>query len=152
MYSVFSVQQTGDYQVFKVEINNDNSRDIETSVEPTGNTMKLIGNTMESIGNTMKPIGNTMEPIRNTMKPIGNTMEPIMNTMEPIMNTMEPIGNTLEDMRTSKDQRLKYTDESGMFKCPQCGKGYGCKRHLTRHMKRHSGAKPHKCEFCSMGK
>ena len=124
MHSVFSVQQTGDYQVFKVDINNDNSRDIETSMEP--------------IGNTIKPIGNTMEPIGNTMKPIGNTME--------------PIGNTLEDMRISKNQRLEFTDESGMFKCPLCGKGYGCKRHLTRHMKRHSGAKPHKCEFCSMGK
>jgi uncharacterized Zn-finger protein len=34
------------------------------------------------------------------------------------------------------------------FKCDQCGKDFGFKHHLTRHLLKHNGEKPHVCEFC----
>lgn len=34
------------------------------------------------------------------------------------------------------------------FKCSICAKSFGLKSNLTRHMRTHSGAKPHGCAIC----
>ncbi|NWV24329.1 ZN467 protein, partial [Origma solitaria] len=34
------------------------------------------------------------------------------------------------------------------FACPQCGRSFGRKAHLARHLLVHSGTRPHACSRC----
>ncbi|XP_060094594.1 uncharacterized protein LOC132571818 [Heteronotia binoei] len=56
-------------------------------------------------------------------------------------------GNEIEE-KPDTDMHWNIHNRKKIFKCLDCGKGFGCKAKVTSHQRIHTGEKPYKCLEC----